>query len=241
LAGQLHLPPTADRRADVRRLYLNAHQTNQRTPSFVARLRRREVVHGEAKPLEVMVFKFRRQPLSVHLKWMTPDGPGREVLYVAGQHEGKVQVRLGAGDVPLMRAGTVMAFHPENPLITRSSRHPISDAGFDDALRQFGELLAALDRGQTNVGDLRYLGRVQRPEFAGPVEGLEQTMVAGADPLFPKGGRRIAFFDPLTHLPTLVIAYDHTGAEAEYYCFDRFELPLNLDDHDFDPRVLWPR
>ena len=46
--------------------------------------------------------------------------------------------------------------------------------------------------------------------------------------------------DPATRFPALVITQDETGREVEYYCFDRFQFPVRLDDDDFNPDKLWP-
>ena len=86
---------------------------------------------------------------------------------------------------------------------------------------------------------LRYLGFIQRPEFNGPCEAVEQTLAPGADPHLPRGGHRLWAFDPLTKFPALLITHDESGHEVEYYFYDRFEFPVHLDDDDFNPDKLW--
>jgi hypothetical protein len=56
----------------------------------------------------------------------------------------------------------------------------------------------------------------------------------------PHGGRRWLFFDTVSHLPVLMITHDDKDHEAEYYCYDRIQYPVKLDDLDFDPEKLWP-
>ena len=112
----------------------------------------------------------------------------------------------------------------------------------------FGKWLEEVDRDnhvtQTGTvrpsrGGLKYLGLMQRPEFAGPADAVEQTIAPGVDPLLPQGGRRLWVFDPVTKFPTLLITRDDRGREVEYYCYDRFEFPVRLDDDDFNPDKLW--
>jgi hypothetical protein len=55
----------------------------------------------------------------------------------------------------------------------------------------------------------------------------------------PKGGRRFWYFDPATGLPVLIVTDDPTGHPVEYYCYDRLQFPVKLDDADFDPERLW--
>ena len=62
----------------------------------------------------------------------------------------------------------------------------------------------------------------------------------GVEPQLPRGGRRWLFFDPASHLPVLMITHDDKDHEVEYYCYDRLQYPVKLDDLDFDPDKLWP-
>ena len=63
------------------------------------------------------------------------------------------------------------------------------------------------------------------------VEGVEQRVPPNSDPLLPSGGRRWWFFDTVG-LPALIITQDETGREVEYYCHDRIQAPVRLDDDD---------
>jgi hypothetical protein len=47
-------------------------------------------------------------------------------------------------------------------------------------------------------------------------------------------------FDQATRMPVLILTQDETGHEVEYYCYDRIECPVKLDDDDFNPEKLWP-
>ena len=56
--------------AAVRRLLRRAVERSAAMDSYIARLQRKEQVNGKDQPLEVLSFKFRRQPLSLHTKWI---------------------------------------------------------------------------------------------------------------------------------------------------------------------------
>ncbi len=70
--------------------------------SYIAHFRRREVVNGKAKPEELMLIKFRQPPWSVYFKWLGTEGHDREVIFVGGKYDNKLNTKLAAGDVPLM-------------------------------------------------------------------------------------------------------------------------------------------
>ena len=93
--------------------------------------------------------------------------------------------------------------------------------------------------GSPHGGTAKYLGQMKRPEFEAKVEAVHQGLPPGSEPGLPKGGQRWWFFDAQNGLPVLILAHD-PEREVEYYCYDRIEWPLRLDDDDFNPDKLWP-
>lgn len=209
--------------------------------SYMARFTRREYFKGKLHPEEVMLFKFRKEPWSVYLKWIGQEGRGREALYVKGQHESKIHILLAAGDMPLMPAGKRMSFEPDNILVRSSSRHPVTSAGVGNLIERFSTVLEGMERNDPSVGTATYLGRQKRPEFSVPVEAVEWKIPAELESSLPRGGRRWCFFDPDNNLPALLITHDDQGQLVEYYRYDRFQFPVTLDNDDFNPDRLWPK
>jgi hypothetical protein len=207
--------------------------------SYIARLTRREQVHGRDKPEEVMLFKFRKQPWSVHFKWLSGDGQGREVIFVKGCYENKLHTLLAAGDIPLTPAGKRIALAPDSVMVRSASRHPITEAGFGSSIVRFGRLLDAQDRGERRAGTLTDLGLQHRPEFSRAVPAVEHRVPSGVEEDLPQGGRRDYYFDPESHLPLLIVTHDNQGHEVEYYLYDRIQYNVGLDDNDFNPDKLW--
>jgi hypothetical protein len=237
------VPSTAtatDGPSKLRELYNQAALRFATIDSYVARLRRREQVKGKDQPEELILFKFRKQPWSVYFKWLGPEGQGREVLYVKGQHGGMIHSLLAAGDMPLAPAGKRMALAPDNIFVRSASRHAITEAGIGVMIEKFGQALESQERGENKRGLLTYLGPTKRPDYETPLEAVEHRLPPGLEPLLPRGGRRWVFFDPASHLPVLLITQDDRGHEVEYYCYDRLQYPVRLDDLDFDPDRLWP-
>ena len=200
---------------------------------------RREQVAGEAKPEEIMLFKFRKEPWSVHFKWVGKVGHDREVIYVKGQYGNQIHTRLAAGDAPFMPAGHRMALAVDSSLVRSASRHSITEAGLGACVERFGALLDAQEHGDHSHGVLTDLGPQNRPEFTQQVHGAEMTIPPGAETELPKGGRRLFYFDAEHHLPMLVITFDNRNQEVEYYHYDRLQAPVHLDADDFNPDKLW--
>jgi hypothetical protein len=239
-AGREKITPPSASAPPGERIQSLAHEASaqcHRTSTYIARLRRREEVGGRQKPEEILLFKFRREPFSVYFKWLGEEGKGREVVYVRGRYEDKIHTLLAAGDVPLMPAGRKVALSPDNPLVQAASRHPITHAGICYLVGKYAQLAAA---NLARPGLLRYVGLVSKAELPQSLEVVEQQILTGEEPLLPHGGKRLWMFDGTNHLPVLVSTLDADGHEVEYYCYDRIQFGVPLDDADFNPDVLWP-
>jgi hypothetical protein len=208
--------------------------------SYIVRLTRRETNKGKLGPEEIIAFSFRKQPFSVHFKWLGKTAEGREVVYVKGRFDNKIHTKVAAGDSLLLPAGARLSLAPDNPLVRAASHHPITDAGVCRCVESLVALLDAQERGDRRLGTLTVLPPQRRPEYPQPVETLERLIPPASEPDLPRGGRRLIYFDPEWHLPMLVITYDDKGNEIEYYHYDRLMTPANLDDDDFNPDKLWP-
>ncbi len=235
-------PPPADAKPQMIEhplnvLYQRAAERHATMDSYIFRLKRREVVNGKKQPEEVVRVHVRREPYSVHLVWLNDKSKGREVIYVSGKYDNKMQVLLAPND-PFALLGRRHSIAPDDPLVRTETRYLITETGLGPLIDRFGRMIAAIDKGDPRAGTAKYLGRVQRPEFEAKVEAVHQTIPAGSDALFPKGGERWWYFDASNGLPLLVIAHDPSG-EVEYYCHDNVLFPAPMDDSDFNTDRVW--
>ncbi|MCI0742171.1 MAG: DUF1571 domain-containing protein [Gemmataceae bacterium] len=234
-AGSHQLDP----KTALRDLYEKAARKYVDMDSYILRLRRREVINGTAMPEELILFKFRRELWSVYFKWLGPEAKGREVIFVKGRYENLIHTLTAANDIFLLPAGRRIKMSPDSILVKSKSRYPITEAGMGALVDRFGRLVTGIEKGDPREGKGKYLGPMKRPEFEHKLEAVQQTLPPKADPVLPGGGNRLWFFDPQLLLPVLVVTRDETGREVEYYCHDRFQFPVRLDDDDFNPDLLW--
>lgn len=237
------VPPagSVDPLPHLRELHQKAEASYRTVDSYIARLRRREFVGGKAGPEELLLFKFRKQPMSVHLKWLGTEGKGREVLYVQGRDSDTLHTRLAAGDMPFAPAGKRLDLPRSSILVRSASRHDITEAGIGTIIESLGKTITSVEQAPAQRAHVRLLGIQQRPDYPEtPLEGVEYAIPSGADQTLLQGGRRQLYFNPSSGLPVLVITTDHTGREVEYYCYDRVQYPVQLLDDEFDPEKLWP-
>lgn len=218
-------------------LHQRAVQRYATMDSYIYRLKRREVVAGKKQPEELIRVSVRKEPYSAHLKWLGAEGKGREAIYVQGKFKNQMQVLLASSD-PFAMLMSRASLPPDDPMARAKSRYPITETGFGPLITRFGQLAAAVEKGDPRLGTAKYVGRVTRPEFTAQVEAVHQVLPPDRDPLLPKGGQRWWFFDADSGLPVLLIAHDPAG-EVEYYCHDSIIAPAHLDDDDFNPDKLW--
>lgn len=101
-------------------------QRLQATPDYQATFIRQERLEGGTLlDLQTMELKIRHTPLSIYLKWMEGGDVGRELLYVDGQNDNRMLVKLGGGKKLL----PAVKVDPEGSLAMSEARHPVTSAG----------------------------------------------------------------------------------------------------------------
>ena len=213
----------ASQNAMIDSLLASARERLNGVKTYQVRLRRQERVGENLQPIEEVVLSLRREPRVVRFEW--PSGPhkGREVLYEPGAHGGQILVHAPEALIPRI------ALSPDNPLVTRTSRHPIGEAGFETILDQ---IEARLKAARAPRSRRRNLSRrwTRRPEPGGPhcMKIVRET---------PEGQIEEAFFDPKTHLPALIRVTAKNGDLLESYRFlnPRLDLPELSRADAFDP------
>ncbi len=233
--------------AEFKRLVQRSQEAVKNLDGFEAILKRREVVDGNKLPEELLQFRFRKAPLSVHFKWIGTEGNGRELVYATGKFNDRVHILTAKGDgFVLMPAKKRLDFAIDDSNIKSKSRYDLKEGGMLKSIDQLGRVLQEVERDpKSNADRIRYLGKAKRPEYAGALEGIDEYIPPKWEPLLPKGGRRQSFFDsnpdsPTYGLPLVIVAQDHMGREVEYYHFDKLKL-TRFTDADFDPDRLFKK
>ncbi len=212
---------SADEPANPARVVAEARAALDGMQTYQVALHRQERVNGALLPGEDVVLAVRRRPLAVRLTW--PSGPhqGREVLYRADEPGGLMHVNPGS---PLPR----MNLAPDSPLVMRSSRHPITEAGFDSLVGGLEADLRLPDRGGLSVAG---------PEVATSTEA-SPTVLLGSK---PDGETWRVTIDPGTRLPSVVECTNPGGELQERYVFSDVRAnPADLaNPAAFDPEARW--
>lgn len=192
---------------------------------------KRERVDGALTSQHIMRMKARTHPMSVYLKFIQPK-PGREGIYVAGKHRGRVLVHdVGLGKI---LAGT-LAVDPRSSFAMTDCRHPITEAGIGNLIRCVDEAWSRELTPGNSVVTLHSRARVgDRP--CTMIESVHPEQ----EPEFLYHMVKLYIDDELG-LPIRFEAYDwpkRPGAAPELleeYTFGNLRLNVGLKDIDFDP------
>lgn len=89
-------------------------------------IKQERVKDADLQDLQTIEFKMRHKPFSVYMKWVEGGDIGRQVLFVEGQYEDKLQVKLGGKKGSLL---PVMKLEPDSSLAMKESRYPVTELG----------------------------------------------------------------------------------------------------------------
>ena len=176
---------------------------------------------------EEVTMSIRRTPKAVRLEWPDGTNKGREVLYAADQSGGQMHVRMPNPLLPRI------SMAPDNPLAVRSSRHPITEAGFDTILDGMEAALRASKNGDNTFGKITYEGTETPTERNIPCKKILRVA--------PDGEVWVVYLDSENHLPAMVQATSAAGDLLERHVFR--EVTLNVPElasrEAFDPDARW--
>ncbi|MEZ6139994.1 MAG: DUF1571 domain-containing protein [Zavarzinella sp.] len=231
-------PNTVSVGKEVHTLVQRASVRHEKLEAYETILTRREVVHGESRPEEVIQYRYRRTPKSIAMKWIGLEYQGRELLFSESPNA-QVHLMTGRGEGLLIPAGKKTRLSPDDPRIQKNARY---DFRFSALGRTIATMQAKLSRENADPQwqqKYRYIGPVSRVEQRQGLVGVEELIFPGEEPLLPQGGKRTILFDQLQgsdsiDFPVLIYAVDRNGREVEYYWFKNVK-PRKFGDEDFDP------
>jgi hypothetical protein len=122
-SSSLPAPSTAvPETVTVATLQREAENTFAHLDSYMSRLTRREPGKGK-RDEEILLFAARKNPFSIHFKWLAGEGKGREVLYVKDRFENKLHTLLAPGDMPFSPGGRVMSLPLDSVFVKAHRAH----------------------------------------------------------------------------------------------------------------------
>lgn len=209
-----------------------------RVPDYTATMFTQERVGGEMNVPHVIELKLRHEPFSLYMKWLAGDDKGRELIYVDGQNNGEMLVKLGGLKGRLLPAINV---DPHGALALSKSRHAITEAGLLNLVRTLLEHRRKDCESGTPI-DCRMSGG---HEFDGrPCCCFELNFI---DRERSKTYRKsVQYFDEQLRVPVCIKNYGWPPRETipaeklddativEHYSYSDLRFSQRLTDRDFD-------
>ncbi|QDU80563.1 hypothetical protein Pla110_22940 [Polystyrenella longa] len=101
-------------------------------PDYTTTFIKQERIAGSMTEPNLINLKIRHEPFSVYMKWLNGD-KGRELLYVDGENNGDMVVRVGGVRGRFLPA---LNLNPLGDLALQESRHPITQIGLANLIRK---------------------------------------------------------------------------------------------------------
>lgn len=201
---------------------------------------KRERVNGALTDHEFMSCKIRQPrrqgsvdvPFSVYLRFRRPDTvAGREVIYIAGENEGKITAHEGGLKGRFIPTVSLL---PTSALAMRGNRYPITEIGLETLTRRL------IEKGERDrkVGECQ-VRMVDGAKVAGRVCTMLEVHHAEKKPEYDFHKARV-FLDNELNVPIRYEAYDfparpgETPPLLEEYTYMNLELNVGLSSSDFD-------
>lgn len=227
---QRQAPRSKSSNEQAKDILAGARKKLEAMPTYRVNITRVERVGGKLQPEENVVLSIRRNPRAVRLEW--PEGPskGREVIYSASLDPRTMYVNMANSALPIPR----MSIPIDSPMVLRTSRHPITEAGFDTIFDGLEKHSTADAAGIRRDGKLVYKG-IERPKgLDEPCHLFERTT--------PAGETWQVYLDTQTLMPALAVAFEaRSGDLIERYAYrDLQPNPSELAAVEaFDPDKRW--
>ena len=119
----------------------------ENVPDYTATFVKQERIGGAMTEPTLINLKVRHAPFSVYMKWLNGD-KGRELLYVDGQNDGDMVVRVGGVRGRFLPA---LNLNPVGDLAMKESRHPITEVGIKNLIKK---ALAYRERDLNDINNL---------------------------------------------------------------------------------------
>jgi len=194
---------------------------------------KREEVQGKLTEHEHMRLKVRHGPFSIYAQFLGPQQPaGQELIYVEGRHDGLLVVQPGGIQGRIV--GTVR-LRPDNPLVMRGNRHPITNIGMQHLLREVYRIYQQEQAREDCLVRYYYRAKVD-DRLCTCIEVVHPT--PGDDVRFH---RTRLYLDDQSKLPLRFEAYRWPKSPGEKpplveeYTYRQLRVNVGFTEQDFDP------
>lgn len=225
--GPLQAQPTStlsSNQDDLFALFEKFNRAYDKIQDYSAKLYKEELSKEGKWEKEILDFRFKK-PFKVRIKWIKGHKKDREVVFVEGENNNKIQVKL-AGIISILLHK--ISVDPNSDMARDESGHTIREAGLG---HMTDEILKVTEEAQKK-GDLtlNLLEKEKNSDGSGEILKIERKVPHG------KGyatDRLIIYVDENLGIPVGVERYDANGKLFGKYYYHELKTNQGLKDEEF--------
>lgn len=211
---------------------LEARKSYAGIRDYSCTLLKQERVRGRLQEQNIILMKFRAQPFSVYMRWLSPQASaGQEVAFIYGRNNNQMRVHFASGAKKIIGWKSV---DPNDQRVFEHSRHNIYEAGIGNMIEQLIQNLEKerqRNKTQVRIAEYTYNNRrCHRVECIGTERDPQS-------PIY----RCVFYLDKESKLPMRMETYDWPpvvgGAAAgellESFSFVDTRFNVGLSDREF--------
>ncbi len=224
-----------------------ADYIREKIRDYTCRLIKRENIEGELQEHQFLLVEVRCEqvedgkvvkPLAVFMQYLAPARlKDRRVLYIEGEHGGKVLVRKGGSALSYLR----LSIDPYGTAARRESNYPVTDIGFDKIIERLIELA------KEDIDNDPTAANTKVSHYRNAKVG--DRSCTHIKVIHPKPGEGIKFheaslyIDDKLNVPIGLVVYGWPEGKGkppliEEYRYDKLQLNVGLTDEDFSESRL---
>lgn len=183
---------------------------------------------GKDYPQEKTFVKFRKNPVSVYMKWTGTEKTNQEVMWRKGWNDNELKAHKGSfPDI-------TVNLDPKGSMAMDGSRHPITEAGFPHTIQIIAAMVKKLVA-NPSLGTVKDLGT--QNVYGATAQCFEAKLDKAKDPSFYATAAEICLHTA-NKMPIKLKIWNKEGGKErliEDYGYENVKVNVGLTDKDFDP------
>ncbi|GAA5194712.1 DUF1571 domain-containing protein [Ferrimonas gelatinilytica] len=206
---------------------MEAEAAYDRVESYTAIFHKQQRIAGELLDEETIFLKFRKQPYSLYMKWVTEPYKGSELLYVVGWNKGRIKAHRGG-----FFSFIVRNLAPNDPKLMENDLRPVTSTGVGFLL----QTVAINMRKAIKAGVLTFTDHGKESVYGRDTQVMVIDILPNENAEDYDGARFVINQDVESKILIRIRVYDRKGQLIENYGYENLNLDARLSDADFDPK-----